>query len=92
MAYDEELADRIRDLVEGEPGLSEKRMFGGLAFLVNGNMAVSASSQRRSSGPTKCQVGRMTWVRTISPTSKARSMSASTAPAVRCARAHLAFG
>ncbi|GAA2152396.1 TfoX/Sxy family protein [Nocardioides koreensis] len=45
MAYDEELADRVRDLVEGEPGLSEKRMFGGLAFLVNGNMAVSASSQ-----------------------------------------------
>jgi len=45
MAYDEELTDRIRDLVEGEPGLSEKRMFGGLAFLVNGNMAVSASSQ-----------------------------------------------
>ena len=45
MAYDEELADRIRDLVQGEPGLSEKRMFGGLAFLVNGNMAVSASSQ-----------------------------------------------
>jgi TfoX/Sxy family transcriptional regulator of competence genes len=45
MAYDEELADRIRDVVQGEPGLSEKRMFGGLAFLVHGNMAVSASSQ-----------------------------------------------
>ena len=45
MAYDVELADRIRDLVQGEPGLSEKRMFGGLAFLVNGNMAVSASGQ-----------------------------------------------
>ena len=45
MAYDEELADRIRDVVQGEPGLSEKRMFGGLAFLVNGNMAVSASGQ-----------------------------------------------
>ena len=45
MAYDEELAHRIRDVVEGEPGLGEKRMFGGLAFLVNGNMAVSASSQ-----------------------------------------------
>jgi len=45
MAYDEKLAHRIRDVVEGEPGLGEKRMFGGLAFLVNGNMAVSASGQ-----------------------------------------------
>ena len=45
MAYDEDLADRIRSAVQGEPGLSEKRMFGGRAFLVHGNMAVSASSQ-----------------------------------------------
>ena len=45
MAYDVELADRIREVVEVEPGISERRMFGGLAFLVNGNMAVSASSQ-----------------------------------------------
>lgn len=45
MAYDEVLAQRIRDVVHGEPGLTEKRMFGGLAFLVHGNMAVSASSQ-----------------------------------------------
>ncbi|HLN75930.1 MAG TPA: TfoX/Sxy family protein [Nocardioidaceae bacterium] len=45
MAYDEELANRIREVVQGEPGLSEKHMFGGLAFLVHGNMAVSASSQ-----------------------------------------------
>ena len=45
MAYDEQLAERIRDAVDGEPGLSEKRMFGGLAFLVHGNMAVAASSQ-----------------------------------------------
>jgi TfoX/Sxy family transcriptional regulator of competence genes len=45
MAYDEGLAQRIRELVDGEPGLTEKRMFGGLAFLVNGNMAVSASGQ-----------------------------------------------
>lgn len=45
MAYDRLLADRIRELVQGEQGLSEKRMFGGLAFLINGNMAVSASSQ-----------------------------------------------
>ena len=45
MAYDEQLADRVREAVEGEAGMTEKRMFGGLAFLVNGNMAVSASGQ-----------------------------------------------
>jgi TfoX/Sxy family transcriptional regulator of competence genes len=45
MAYDEELADRIRALVAAEADLSEKRMFGGLAFLVGGNMAVAASGQ-----------------------------------------------
>jgi TfoX/Sxy family transcriptional regulator of competence genes len=44
MAYDVELADRIRELLGGEAGVREQRMFGGLAFLVNGNMAVSASS------------------------------------------------
>ncbi|HEY7044697.1 MAG TPA: TfoX/Sxy family protein [Nocardioidaceae bacterium] len=45
MAYDEELADRIRGLVAGEQGVSEQRMFGGLAFLINGNMSVAASGQ-----------------------------------------------
>ncbi|MGO4257188.1 TfoX/Sxy family protein [Marmoricola sp. RAF53] len=45
MAYDEDLAHRIRAIVADEPGLSEKRMFGGLAFLVGGNMAVAASGQ-----------------------------------------------
>lgn len=45
MAYDEGLADRIREQLGAEPGLTEKRMFGGLAFLINGNMAVSASGQ-----------------------------------------------
>jgi TfoX/Sxy family transcriptional regulator of competence genes len=45
MAYDEVLAERIRELVEGEPGLTERRMFGGLAFLIGGNMAVAASGQ-----------------------------------------------
>jgi len=44
VAYDEELAARIRALVEGETALTEKKMFGGLAFLVGGNMAVAASS------------------------------------------------
>jgi TfoX/Sxy family transcriptional regulator of competence genes len=45
VAYDHELARRIRFLAEGEPGLTEKRMFGGLAFLVNGRMALAASGQ-----------------------------------------------
>ncbi len=45
MAYDEDLADRIRELVAGESGLTEKKMFGGLAFLIGGNMAIAASGQ-----------------------------------------------
>jgi TfoX/Sxy family transcriptional regulator of competence genes len=45
MAYDEELASRIRALIAEEPGLTEQRMFGGLAFLINGNMSVAASGQ-----------------------------------------------
>ncbi len=45
MAYDEELAERIRALVGEEPRVEEKRMFGGLAFLVGGHMAVAASGQ-----------------------------------------------
>ena len=43
MAYDETLAQRIRTLAGSTEGLTEKKMFGGLAFLVNGNMAISAS-------------------------------------------------
>ena len=45
MAYDEDLADRIRELLAAEPGVTERKMFGGLAFLIGGNMAVSASGQ-----------------------------------------------
>ena len=45
MAYDEELADRIRELIADEPDLTEKKMFGGLAFLIGGNMAVAASGE-----------------------------------------------
>jgi len=45
VAYDEDLANRIRELVAGEEGLTEQRMFGGLAFLIGGNMSVSASGQ-----------------------------------------------
>ena len=43
MPYDQRLAARIRELVGDEPGLTEQRMFGGVAFLVGGNLAVSAS-------------------------------------------------
>jgi TfoX/Sxy family transcriptional regulator of competence genes len=45
MAHDEALAERIRDLLDGERGVTEKKMFGGLAFLIGGNMAVAASGQ-----------------------------------------------
>ena len=45
MAYDEALADQIRDLIGDDPALTEKKMFGGLAFLVGGNMAVAVSGQ-----------------------------------------------
>jgi TfoX/Sxy family transcriptional regulator of competence genes len=45
MAYDEDLADRIRELVGGESDLTERKMFGGLAFLIGGNLAVAASGQ-----------------------------------------------
>lgn len=45
MAYDEVLASRIRDLIGPDPELTEKKMFGGLAFLIRGHMAISASGQ-----------------------------------------------
>jgi TfoX/Sxy family transcriptional regulator of competence genes len=45
MAYDEELADRIRTQLGNRAGLTEKKMFGGLAFLIGGNMAIAASGQ-----------------------------------------------
>jgi TfoX/Sxy family transcriptional regulator of competence genes len=45
VAYDEDLASRVRELVAGEAGVVEKRMFGGLAFLIGGNMALSVSGQ-----------------------------------------------
>jgi len=45
VAYDEALAARIREQLKGQRGVTEQRMFGGLAFLVNGNMAVAASGQ-----------------------------------------------
>ena len=45
MAYDHELAGRIRQLIGSDPKLTEKKMFGGLAFLIRGNIAIAASSQ-----------------------------------------------
>jgi TfoX/Sxy family transcriptional regulator of competence genes len=45
VAYDEALAHRIRELLSSERDLTEKKMFGGLAFLIGGNMAVAASGQ-----------------------------------------------
>ena len=43
MPYDEDLAHRLRELLAGEDAITEKKMFGGLAFLLHGNMCVSAS-------------------------------------------------
>ena len=45
MAYDVQLADRIRQLIGDQSGLTEQKMFGGLAFLIRGNMAIAASGQ-----------------------------------------------
>jgi TfoX/Sxy family transcriptional regulator of competence genes len=45
VAYDEDLAERIRDLLSARVKVTEKKMFGGLAFLIGGNMAIAASGQ-----------------------------------------------
>jgi TfoX/Sxy family transcriptional regulator of competence genes len=45
MAYDEDLAERIRALLGERPGLTEQKMFGGLGFMIGGNMAIAASGQ-----------------------------------------------
>ena len=45
MTYDDQLAARVRDVLAGDEAVAEKRMFGGLAFLVDGHLAVSASSR-----------------------------------------------
>ncbi len=44
MAYDEVLAQRIHDLLDGEPGMTSRKMFGGLGFMLDGHMAVAAAS------------------------------------------------
>ena len=45
MAYDEDLANRLRELLADEDNITEKKMFGGLAFMLNGHMSVSASGK-----------------------------------------------
>ena len=45
MAYDEDLANRIRELISGDAGVAEQPMFGGLAFLIGGHMSVAVSGQ-----------------------------------------------
>ena len=45
MAYDEDLANRIRELIAGEDGYTEQKMFGGIAFLIGGHMAIGVSGQ-----------------------------------------------
>jgi len=45
MAFDEDLADRIRELLSQQRGVTETKMFGGLAFLIGGKMAIAASGQ-----------------------------------------------
>ena len=46
MAYDERLAERVRDVLAGDPGLSERKMFGGLAFMLDGNMCCGIVGER----------------------------------------------
>jgi TfoX/Sxy family transcriptional regulator of competence genes len=63
MAYDEDLANRIRELIAADSDVTEKRMFGGLAFLVGGHMSVSASGQgglllRCDPGETEALLGK----------------------------------
>jgi TfoX/Sxy family transcriptional regulator of competence genes len=53
MPYDLALADEIRTVLDGEPGMTERRMFGGLSFLVDGNLAVAV----RGSGAILVRVG-----------------------------------
>ena len=46
MAYDEKLAERVRLVLEGQEGVIEKKMFGGLAFMLYGNMSVGVEKDR----------------------------------------------
>ena len=46
MAYDERLAERVRDILAGQPGLRERKMFGGLTFMLDGNMCCGIVGNR----------------------------------------------
>ena len=71
MAYDEDLANRTRELTAGDPDVTEKKMFGGLAFLVGGNMSLAASGlmvrvdpqERRASHQAAYTALRDAWAR-----------------------------
>ena len=58
MAYDEELAQRFRDAIDGVPGISEKRMMGGVCFLLNGNMIGGADRSRDGQRRLMFRVGK----------------------------------
>ncbi len=58
MAYDEELAQRFRDLLEGLPGISEKKMMGGICFMVDGNMIGGADRTKDGQGRFMFRVGK----------------------------------
>ena len=58
MALDEELNQRLRDLLDGLPGLSEKRMMGGLCFLVDGNMIGAARREKSGNAHFMFRVGK----------------------------------
>lgn len=57
VVYDEDLADRIREVIGREPDLAEKRMFGGLAFLIGGHLAVAANHEGAGSGQASFVAG-----------------------------------
>ena len=58
MAYDEDLADRIREQIGGDPALSEKKMFGGLAFLLGGRVDQFVSETAPPKGITPAEAKR----------------------------------
>jgi len=58
MAIDEELSARVRDRLEGLEGLGEKKMFGGLCFLVNGHMVVAVSRRKSGEGNYLFRIGK----------------------------------
>ncbi|WP_048646630.1 TfoX/Sxy family protein [Nitratireductor soli] len=58
MAYDEQLAARMRDALEGLPGMVEKRMMGGICFMLDGNMISGADRTKAGEGRFLFRVGK----------------------------------